>query len=204
MDLSHLFQIIHNHRPTLQSARGEYAVLVPLIQRGESLHLLYEVRSATLQHQPGEVCFPGGTMESGESPVQCALRETEEELGLPSSAIEVIGPLDFLLRGSSIVYPVLAVIRAALPGDLSLNPDEVADVFTVPMTWLRDHPPILYRYTHRPHPVDFPYDAVQVSPDYPWAPIVTEVPVYSGLSHPLWGMTARITHHLIRQINEAM
>ena len=200
MDLSYLSQIIQNHRPTLQSARGEYAVLVPLIQREGDLHLLYEVRASTLQHQPSEVCFPGGAMESGESPVQCALRETEEELGLSTSDIEVIGPLDFLLRGSSIVYPVLAVIHAPLPEALHLNPDEVADVFTVPLTWLCDNPPVVYRYSHRPHPEDFPYAAVQVSPDYPWSPIVTEVPVYSGLPHPLWGMTARITHHLMEQI----
>lgn len=202
MNLSHLSQLVQNHRPTLQSARGEYAVLVPLIRREDGLHLLYEVRSATLQHQPGEVCFPGGAMEPGESPVQCALRETEEELGLPPSAIEVIGPLDFLLRGGSIVYPVLGAIHAAFPEDLRLNHDEVAETFTVPLAWLRDNPPEIYRYKHHPHPEGFPYDAVRVSPDYPWSPIIMEVPVYRGLSHPLWGMTARITTWLIQKLYE--
>ena len=50
-------------------------------------HLLFEVRADTLDRQPGEVCFPGGHMESGETPAACALRETEEELSIPSAAI---------------------------------------------------------------------------------------------------------------------
>ena len=201
-ELSQLRQTIQSHRPTLQSAGGEYAILVPLIRRRGALRLLYEVRASTLRHQPGEVCFPGGAMEPSESPLRCALRETEEELGLPSSAVDVVGPLDFLLRGSGVVYPVLALLHADIPGDLHLNPAEVSDVFTVPLTWLRANPPEIYRYTHCPQLADFPYDAVQVPRDYPWSPFVMEVPIYRGLAHPLWGMTARVTARLIRQLYE--
>ena len=69
--------------PGLLGARRSYAVLCPLVERPEGLHLLYEVRSAALHRQPGEVCFPGGQVEAGETPEQCALRETEEELSIP-------------------------------------------------------------------------------------------------------------------------
>lgn len=189
------------HRPTLQGARGEYAVLVPLVERPDGWHLLYEVRAAALHHQPGEVCFPGGKMEPGETPVDCAVRETREELGVTPEQIEVLGRLDFVLRGQSIVYPVLAHLRVDEPSALPIGPDEVAEVFTVPLQWLREHPPQVYRRTLPIHPADFPYDAVGVSPNYPWAPLALEVPIYHGLPHPLWGLTARITAHLAEQID---
>lgn len=199
MELWQIEERYRGYRPTLQGTRGEYSVLVPLVQRPDGFHLLYEVRASSLRNQPGEVCFPGGRMEPGESPVDCALRETREELGL-SSGVRVIAPLDFLIRGSSIIYPVLASVDAAAERDLRLNGDEVSGCFTVPLTWLRDNPPEIYRDTLRPDNRDFPYEAAGVSPDYPWSPVELEVPIYRGLSHPLWGITARITARFIEQI----
>jgi 8-oxo-dGTP pyrophosphatase MutT (NUDIX family) len=200
MELQQWRDKLSAHRPTLQGARGEYAVLVPLVERSDGWHLLYEVRAAKLRHQPGEVCFPGGQMEPGETPVDCALRETREELGVDAGQIEVLGQLDFVLRGQSIVFPVLAHLRVDGLSALTVGPDEVAEVFTVPLQWLQEHPPELYRRTVPIRPADFPYDAVGVSSDYPWAPLGIEVPIYHGLSHPLWGLTARITAHLTEQL----
>ena len=65
------------HTPTLLGERHRYAVLCPLVEREDGLHFLYEVRARSLS-QGGEVCFPGGRMEIGESPEECALRETED------------------------------------------------------------------------------------------------------------------------------
>ena len=72
------------HQPGLLGARRNYAVLCPLVQLPEGPGLLFEVRAASLRRQPGEVCFPGGRAESGESPIDCALRETKEELSIPT------------------------------------------------------------------------------------------------------------------------
>ena len=69
------------HTPGLMGARHSYAVLCPLVEKPDGLYLLFEVRAAGLR-QGGEVCFPGGRVDAGESAVDCALRETEEELGL--------------------------------------------------------------------------------------------------------------------------
>ena len=57
--------------------------------------VLFEVRSATLRRQPGEVCFPGAAISRGEEPTACALRETwEGALGIPPEGVEVLAPLE--------------------------------------------------------------------------------------------------------------
>ncbi len=70
-----------------------FAVMLPLIQVENELHILFEVRSFDLESQPGEVCFPGGKMEDFEHPSNTALRETMEELNLDQHQIKIIGEL---------------------------------------------------------------------------------------------------------------
>ena len=186
----------------LQEAAGEYAILVPLVQWEGQRCLLFETRADTLVgHQPGEVCFPGGKAENGETAVQCALRETWEELAIPPEAVEVIGEMDFLhIRAGSLLRPVLGrVDRGALD---AMRPcaAEVADTFLLPLQWLHDHPPTVYTYRHPVSIPDFPYAEAGVSADYPWRPYYMEVPVYHGLAHPLWGLTARITMDVVAHL----
>lgn len=199
MNLSDFYHAFQGHKPGLLGSRKEYAVLVPLVETPQGLCLLYEVRSGGIR-QPHEVCFPGGRMESDETPVACALRETQEELGIAPEDITVLGLPDFLhLRSEALMHPVLASLSSAALHRLCPNPDEVADTFLVPVQWLLAHPPTLYRYPL--HPMigsDFPYDAVHISPAYPWGDGRMEVPVYHGLPYPLWGLTARITYYLLK------
>lgn len=189
------------HRPTLQDAKHNYAVLVPLVETEDGLCLLYEVRSATIA-QPGEVCFPGGRMETGETAVEAALRETREELGISADDITVLGELDFLyLRSDRLMYPVLGSVKADAVSGMHASDCEVADTFLLPLKWLQEHPPTVYRYPLRPIVgEDFPYDTVQVPANYQWVDGRMEVPIYAGLSHTLWGLSARITKHLIENM----
>ena len=201
MDIRTFYDAYQHHTPGLLCSKREYAVLVPLIETEQGLCLLYEVRSGGIR-QPHEVCFPGGRMEPGETPTDCALRETREELGIDPADIGVIGLLDFLyLRSDALMHPVLARVEAGALTRLRPNPDEVADTFLLPLDWLRAHPPTLYRYALRPMiGQDFPYGTVQIPPDYPWGDGRMEVPVYDSQPYPLWGLTARITYYLLKNV----
>lgn len=199
MDWSRIKQQLANREPGLMDAGGRYAVLVPLVERDGEIHVLYEVRAAGMRRQPGEVCFPGGRIEGVESPEQCALRETQEELGIPSSAIQLLGRLDFIAhRANFIMYPILGLVEASAVEHLRPNPAEVGETFLVPVSYLRQNPPQEYRYTLTPDiPEDFPYEKVGIPRDYKWQRGGETVPVYPWEGHPIWGLTGRITRHLM-------
>lgn len=114
---------------------AQAAVLLPLVQR-ERPTLLLTQRTAHLSTHSGQVAFPGGKVDADDADaVAAALRETEEEIGLPRSHVEVIGTLPTYVTGTAfVITPVVALVR---PGfRLHPNPDEVQDAFEVPLDWL--------------------------------------------------------------------
>lgn len=188
------------HVPGIQDMKASYGVLVPLVERPEGLCLLYEVRADTLGRQPGEVCFPGGRVEAGETPSDCALRETWEELGIPQAAVELIAPLDLLThQGGFVIHPFLGVVDPAAA--VCPSPAEVKEVFTVPVNWLLAHPPAVYSYDLVPQVgEDFPYERVGFPRGYRWRGGKVTVPIYDWPEHPIWGLTGRITRRLLEDM----
>lgn len=188
------------HVPGIQDMKASYGVLVPLVERPEGLCLLYEVRADTLGRQPGEVCFPGGRVEAGETPSDCALRETWEELGIPQAAVELIAPLDLLThQGGFVIHPFLGVVDPAAA--VCPSPAEVKEVFTVSVNWLLAHPPAVYSYDLVPQVgEDFPYERVGFPRGYRWRGGKVTVPIYDWPDHPIWGLTGRITRRLLEDM----
>ena len=119
--------------------RGEFAILVPVIFEEGVIKLLFETRALTLRRQPGEVCFPGGRIEEGESPADCALRECMEETGIPEEKIIITGTVGNML---SMLGETVNIIVGEIPdfdrNSLNINPSEVKEVFTVPLEYFLD------------------------------------------------------------------
>lgn len=114
------------------------AVLVPLVTREDGLTVLLTQRTAHLIHHGGQISFPGGRVENEDpDPQAAALRETEEEIGLPRDKIDVIGRLDDYATVTGFhITPVVGLLHPPL----SFNPDEfeVAEIFEVPLSFIMD------------------------------------------------------------------
>ena len=129
-------------------APAHAAVMLPLVMRDE-LTLLLTQRTAHLSTHSGQIALPGGKIDPTDAdPTAAALRETFEEIGIPPERIEVLGTLPVYVTGTSfIVTPVVGLVQ---PGfELVPNPDEVDDVFEVPLSFLMN--PL----HHRKHAFDF-------------------------------------------------
>ena len=127
-----MLQIIAQERPIRPAA-----VLIPIVDHAEPTVLLTQ-RAAHLNDHAGQISFPGGKIDATDaSPLDAALREAEEEIGLKREFIDPIGYLDLYATGFGFrILPTLARIK---PGfKLRINEDEVDDAFEVPLAFLMD------------------------------------------------------------------
>lgn len=162
-------------RTTLRRA----AVLAPLFARGGEDWLLFTVRPAAMRMHAGQISFPGGADDGDADPVACALRETQEELGIAPADVALLGSLG--ARQSSSGFRVHCLVgRVPDPRDLAPDPGEVARLLAIPLPELarqgrwRDHAPLLADGR-----------ALPASPHFDWHGDV------------VWGLTGRFTKDLV-------
>lgn len=169
-----------DHRVQAEWESTPAAVLVPLYLDDGQWHLLFTRRTDEVDVHRGQVSFPGGRQEAGESPAGAALREAQEEIGLAADDVEILGEMNPLMTVSQfVVTPVVGVLP--WPYRLAANPAEVARCFGVPIKWLAD-----------PSNLDIEYRQ----------PLVPgrKIPVYYFKQYDqelIWGVTARITVGLL-------
>ena len=119
------------------SGHKDAAVLVPLYIQDDELHAVFTRRREDLRRHPGEISFPGGRYDEGETDLRAtALREADEEIGLPPDAVELVGalqPTPTIATGYS-VYPFVGLIQPGREWIMSAN--EVAEVLELSLTAL--------------------------------------------------------------------
>ena len=159
------------------------SVLMPLVMRDEWQVILTQ-RPETMPSHAGQIAFPGGKREAGETALQAALRETEEEVGLKTNDIHIIGRLpSFNAVSEYRVTPFVGIVKSSA----RIIPDqhEVADVFEVPVSF------VMSEANHVPRDVFFEgenhrlYDMPYNCPD--------------GVARNIWGMTAMMMYRLYQR-----
>jgi 8-oxo-dGTP pyrophosphatase MutT (NUDIX family) len=179
--LSKKLSPVPSHTISESSARPA-AVLIPIFSKGGIWHVLYTRRTDSVEDHQGQVSFPGGVIEANdEGPLQAALRETQEEIGIQSEDVHILGALKpHPTVTNFIVVPIVGTIP--WPYQFNLNEQEVAVVFSVPLDWLANPDNL---------------EIQEWKPEGPWP----SVPVHFFRPYEgeiIWGATARITLSLLK------
>jgi peroxisomal coenzyme A diphosphatase NUDT7 len=202
MRITDLEEIFAERKPKPYGTYHYFSVLVPLVQKDGTLHLLFEIRADGLKRQPGEVCFPGGKLEKGETPAEGAIRETSEELNIPEDKIRIISELDYIYTYSNFtLYSFLGVIDHEEILKAQVNQDEVKAIFLVPLDFFLENDP--YVTTLEVSPLvgdDFPYDLIKSQSSYNWRKGRTTIPIYNYEGNVIWGLTGKIIQNMVRII----
>ncbi|MDG2004084.1 MAG: CoA pyrophosphatase [Novosphingobium sp.] len=156
------------------------AVLIAITEREEPGMLLLH-RPSNMRSHPGQIAFPGGKTDPGESAEEAALREANEELGIPERSVRIIGTSDIYHTHSGFeITPVLGVVPSDL--DIVPNPTEVAQWFEAPVGFVLDPA------NHKQEWIDWE-GSMRAYYEIPWQ------------QHQIWGVTAGILVNLSRRLN---
>jgi 8-oxo-dGTP pyrophosphatase MutT (NUDIX family) len=203
MELEKIITKLTHHTPKILGSEkfSKYAVMVPLIEKEDGIHVLLEVRSLELRRQPGEICFPGGRIDAEDiDEEEAAIRETVEELGISKEHISDVNPLDYMISPfGMIIYPFVGFINN--PKTIVPNPAEVGEIFTVPLSFFFNNEPEIYHIEFKAEPeVNFPFDLIVGGENYNWRTRGLEEYFYRYEGKVIWGLTARILSHFIEVI----
>ena len=200
IDVEHKMQ---GHRPRIMETRKQHAVLLPLIETEEGLCFVFEKRAATI-FQGGELCFPGGGIEDGETAAEAAIREFEEELGISRSCFEKFyGEYNVLVTyGHLNIYTFVALLKPDSLQQMNPSPAEVEKPVVIPLSYLEENPPRIFEFPIKPAPSDEEAAEFMAYTDidpasYSWRKGSLTIPVWKYKGEQLWGITARIVRDFL-------
>lgn len=177
------------------------AVMILLQEISGEPHIIFEVRSNKLTHQPGDICLPGGMIEEGETPEFTAIRETIEELNLTFEDIEVLGQMDYFISPYGMfMYPFIA---KTFKKQICPSENEVDHIFTVPIKFFLENEPLLYNMEIGPtNQIDFPFHLINGGKDYKFRKGIIKEYFYQYNGYVIWGFTAQIVKSFIDLIKD--
>ncbi|MBN8236329.1 CoA pyrophosphatase [Halobacillus kuroshimensis] len=201
MNSKRILHQIKQHQPSVLGHEQfrKFSVLLPLMEKDGEIHVLFEVRASTLRRQPGEICFPGGKIDPDDPSARlAAIRETEEELGIGRGQLSDVHPLDYLVSPFGMIVYAFAGYLNTDESAFEKNPDEVKELFTVPLSFFMDQEPEIHYVHFEAQPAEnFPYELIPGGENYNWRTRQMEEYFYQYGDKVIWGMTARILAHFV-------
>lgn len=192
---------VQGRKPLPVDVKNRFSVMIPLIKRDGEIHLLFEKRAFTLRNQPGEISFPGGRIEKGESPREAAIRETAEEILISEREIEIYSEGDFVVNPyAAIIYTFVGEIKKDFD-KISPSVDEVEKVFTVPLSYFLKTRPKSYKINLRvERNKEFPYHLIPNGVNYKFKRGREEVLFYEYEDEIIWGFTAKMARRFVENL----
>jgi 8-oxo-dGTP pyrophosphatase MutT (NUDIX family) len=168
------------------SSNARRSAVLIILTNAENPEILFTLRSSNLRKHRGQISFPGGMIEEGETAQDAALRETFEEIGIERDKIKIIGRLSplFVPPSNNLIHPFIGIIEK-MP-DLIISEDEVEECFTIKISYFADPINVFSKKEIlEGYEVDMPYWEVEKK-------------------SKLWGATSMILHEFIDIYNEWM
>ncbi len=178
------FLSTYNPQETRASHLKRAAVLIPFFLKDGALHVLLTRRTESVEHHKGQISFPGGAVDADDrDTIATALRETEEEIGLEKSRVEILGVFDDVTVPTGYrITPVVGYV-SSLP-NLTPRAEEVAEIFEVPVSFFLDEKNLRIVQMERNGKI-------------------RDVYFYNYGRHEIWGATARIIHSFLSVLYES-
>lgn len=175
----------------------KFAVLLPLVEVNNEIHILFEVRSLTMRRLTWRGMLSGRQDRDRRRTSKSGGQETSEELGINESEIVDVFPLDYMVSAfGTIIYPFAG--RISDPSKIIPNEAEVGEVFTVPLSFFKKNQPDSYKINFQVEPEDgFPFDLIIGGENYNWQTRKMDEYFYRANEKVIWGLTARVLTHFI-------
>jgi len=171
------------------------AVAIALTENEE---VVFEVRSETIAHQPGDICLPGGGVEREETPEEAVVRELSEELRVNKDQVQAVVPFSVFVTGMQEIHCFVCRIYGYQG---TFQAEEVARILQVPLSFFLETSPEIHEVVWKPEmDEDFPFERIHGGRDYGWRDHRSRIRFYEYGENTIWGITARIMEAFSQQI----
>lgn len=174
------------------------SVVIPLIACKDGIEILFEKRNSKIP-QGGEICFPGGVIEDGETPDKTAVRELKEELLINDEQVDFITKLHLMsTEYGTQIFSNLVIIKDY---NWTFSKSEVESVFSIPISWFIENEPEVYdAHLIRDESDDLPYELIPNGKGYDWKSLNSKLYFYRSEPEIIWGLTAKLLYYFIKSI----
>lgn len=194
--------LFRTHEPglILDGTCRRSAVAIPLLEKDGETHVLFELRPGTMHENAGDICFPGGMLEEGETGREAALRELKEELCLREEQIEYAGPGDVFHNLAVLVSSHVVTLRGY---EGTFSPGEVKCVFTMPLRELLMQTPETYPMEWVAAPgEDFPFERISGGKAHKFRKQKYRQVFYETPYGAVWGITGKLLDAFLNALRE--